>query len=272
MSPGLVGKAVEKTGVPSADHPVIDDRRIAEALYTATGLINPILGTLAYADPTGLKRHILAEAVHSWHPRGAFAIPGTVVTKVVDGLTWAVDAAELPGTPTWRELPVQDRADWWLNRVGTFTTALVAYPGVLGALANRLPLQDFLGFLQQAVLLCAVQREYGIHDRYRQADLLAEVLCDRHIDSARLLAAPAPADESAVSGSRLSPRGLLDAVRTLRSSYGEIVDELRKRPAPRQPWRLLSELPVIGAPADYVGERLALREAGRELLRAVEAR
>jgi hypothetical protein len=42
--------------------------------------------------------------------------------------------------------------------VGALDTVLVAFPGVFGVVADRLPIQDVLGFTNQAIVLCAVAR------------------------------------------------------------------------------------------------------------------
>jgi hypothetical protein len=45
--------------------------------------------------------------------------------------------------------------------VGAPDTVLVALPGVFGVVADRLPMQDVLGFTNQAIGLCAVAREHA---------------------------------------------------------------------------------------------------------------
>ena len=67
---------------------------------------------------------------------------------------------------------------------------------VIGVIGRQLPIQDLLGFVSQATVLCAVARELGVTDQRTQVRMLAAVLCDRDLsvvvydgDSSRPLAA-----------------------------------------------------------------------------------
>ena len=56
-----------------------------------------------------------------------------------------------------------ERAQWWVNRVGSINTIGVAFPNVFGVWAQRLPVTTVLGFVNQAMVLVAVAREYPRH-------------------------------------------------------------------------------------------------------------
>ena len=55
-------------------------------------------------------------------------------------------------------------------------------------------------------------------------------------------------------------RAIWDTAQTLRA----ITDELDRRPQPRKPFEMLTWIPVVGGPALYVGERLALSRAVKQ--------
>lgn len=251
----------------------ISDRDVARVLYTATGVINPVLDIVEGCDVLGVKHLTFTDS----------ADDDSLIAKATDSLRWVTDHTGLPGTATWAKWNVEQRTEWWVGRVGRLSTVLVAYPGVFGAISNRLPLQDLLGFAQQAFVICAVQRVHGVHDRHEQTDQLVAVLCDRIVDSRRLLSQPAAdssapsADiEKAVDAARadtrsVTPTGIVKSVWATVALLRSISDVLSHRPSPKQPWRLLGALPVVGAVADYVGERSALRRAAEAAVASLRA-
>lgn len=204
--------------VPKAD---LTDADVTDALGRAVRLIDLILDVLAEADPLGLR------------PR--------------------LGCADIPGTRAWDEKDRAGRIRWWVRRVGALDTVLVAFPGVLGAVADRLPVQDLLGFTNQSIVLCAVAREYGITDVPTRVQLLASVLCGRDVPSRPV---PEPAQEPGWAQMSLARKlwhlvGILNAIGA----------ELGKRPQPRGLFRYLGMLPWLGAIADYLGEYGALTRA-----------
>jgi hypothetical protein len=87
-----------------------------------------------------------------------------------------------PGMKGWDQLPVDERVDWWISRVGRFTSLLASFTGLAGALGDRLPLQDLLGSASQGLLLCAMASEHGVDDIGVKVRLLGAVLFERDID------------------------------------------------------------------------------------------
>lgn len=250
--------------LPSAK--TLADPDVARLLYAMTGLIDPALGAAEHLDPFGIKgrtftagEELDTETGSSWD---LVATAAKVVGVVDDSLVWVSDTAGLPGTAKWESWSPDERRDWWIKRVGPISTLAVAYPGVFGVIADRLPLQTIIGFGQQAILLCAVARAYGVDDRYRQTDLLALVLCQRTIDSKTLLKTADAESKDATESSGL--------VHTAWNGIGKsraIIGELARRPSSQQPWRILGTLPLVGAVADYVGETSALRRAADSVVR-----
>lgn len=225
---------------PGAGDAIGDDRVIAVLDRAAWG-VNPVLD-LASADPFGIKARTFVPPVHG----------GSARDRVLDTLAWVLDFAEVPGTAAWERAGDERRARWWLTRFGTLNTIVVAFPGVLGPVAKRLPLQDLLGFANQTLVLIAVARELGVTDRTAQVELLASVLCAREIDARTALTG----DEHETRAPRgwrplAALGGLWSTARVLRAIPGE----LDKRPQPTAVWRLLGHVPLVGAVADYLGER-----------------
>ncbi|PXW32613.1 UNVERIFIED_CONTAM: hypothetical protein DES50_103401 [Williamsia faeni] len=245
----------------------LSDTDVARLLHRSTGVIGLLLAA-ADSDLFGVKSRTF---------RGADQQPGSVddadradealIAKVIGtvgaSFVWAADAAGLPGTARWTGWTPAQRRDWWINRVGAITTVGVAYPGVFGPLVKRLPVQTALGFGNQAILLCAVARAYGIDDRYRQTDLLAEVLCRRKMNSRALLTGEADDRSDKENDARV--KDLWSGIEKSRAALGE----LERRPSSKQPWRLLTGLPLVGALAGYIGESDALRRASNAVVREI---
>lgn len=227
---------------------VLSDSEVACVLTRAVGIINPLLDLLA-SDPVGLK-----ERTRDLTADGAAG-------KVLDAAAWVLDAADVPGTKAWEEMDVDARVHWWVRRVGAIDTIIVAFPGVLGVIADRLPLQDFLGFANQAVILCAVAREHGVTDRRQQVRLLASVMCDRNVGRDEEVASPAEEESAPIEWSFA---GIGRALWQLAGLMRAIGNELVKRQRPKGIYRYLGMLPAAGAVADFLGEFGALNRAAKE--------
>jgi hypothetical protein len=125
-------------------------------------------------------------------------------------------------------------------------------------LARRLPVQDLLGFVNQAVVLCAVAREMGVTDPDVQVRMLAQVLCNRTLSSAE-----PPADEPPAEPIQRSAAGVAKGLWKLAGLLNSIGDEVARRPQPRAPFTWLGMLPAVGAVASYFGEFGALSRAAK---------
>lgn len=216
------------------------DEQVAAVLSRAVGPIGLILDAVAELDPLGLRRrtHYLGEG-------------DGVVGTALDRVAGVLDCADIPGTRSWQGKDRAGRIQWWVHRIGALDTLIVAFPGVFGVLADRLPLQDLLGFTNQALVLCAVARESGVTDHQTQVRMLAAVLCGRDLA------------ETPAAGTEDEPTDMSIAQRMwhLAGILTAIGDELGRRPHPRGPLRYLGMLPWVGALADYLGEYGALVRA-----------
>ncbi|MDT5189330.1 MAG: hypothetical protein QOI28_1581, partial [Mycobacterium sp.] len=197
----------------------ITDDDVAAVLLRATQAIDPILDVLAEADPLGLRERT--------HHLGGPA--GSALGRIEDAFAWALNTAKVPGTLAWDDMPMDDRINWWVHRVGALNTVIVAFPGVLGAVGDRLLLQDLFGFTNQAIVLCAVAREHGISDHRQQVRLLAAVLSGRDLVPDRSADA-LPSDSSALPR---TPAGVAQGLWRLAGLMRAIADELAKRPHPK---------------------------------------
>jgi hypothetical protein len=231
----------------------IDDTDVACVLRRAVGLINPVLDLLARVDLLGLKKRT--------HALGSSEAAGA---KVLDALAWVLNVVDVPGTKGWEDLDLDDRIDWWVKRVGAVDTIAVAFPGAFGVVADRLPVQDFLGFANQSIVLCAVARESGVTDRREQVRLLGAVMCDRELDVEALRDADEHTPELDAAPRDGGLKGIGKSLWQLAGLMRAIGDELVKRPRPRSVFRYLGMLPAAGAVADYLGEYGALVRASKE--------
>jgi hypothetical protein len=185
------------------------------------------------------------------------------VDKALDALAWVLNTADVPGTQAWEEMTLDGRVNWWVRRVGALDTVLVAFPGVFGVVADRLPVQDVLGFANQAVVLCAVARECGVDDYGQQVRLLAAVMCDRDLGADAYSDDPEPAPGAGSTPMDGTPLAFLKPLWRVAGLLRAIGDELVKRPRPRRLFRYLGMLPAVGAVADYFGEYGALVRAAK---------
>lgn len=247
----------------------ISDEQVIGALKVVVRGSGPVLDALVRTDPLSLKRRT--------HLRSQIAVPGLgTVSRKDRAVRTAANrfyAVKYPGTAAWERMSPQQRTFWWMNRVGRFTTLVAAVPGFGGAITDRLPLQDGLGGASQAIVLCAMAREWGVTDQTEQVRMLAWVLCRRAVSRELVVGTAQRSDaEPTVENDHPDKHGghrsaLVGAARAV-WRYGRvmrsIVSELDKRPHGRWLHRMLGKLPVVGVGGDYLGERSALKRAVRK--------
>ncbi|MFE7423301.1 hypothetical protein [Rhodococcus sp. NPDC057529] len=239
----------------------LGDDTVVGILDRAARGINPVLD-LALTDPFGIKGRTFTPTAEE---RGA-------AEALLDGVAWVLDTVRFPGTASWEKSSDDERARWWVTRIGALNTIAVASPGMFGVLLNRLPIQDVLGFANQAVVLVAVAREHGVTDRSEQVDLLASVLCRRETDARAVLAGSAESAGAADGDSVWRPFGLIGALWRTARTVSALSDELDKRPQPGGTSALLGNIPVVGVVAGYLGERGALVRAVKQAEKRIAAR
>jgi hypothetical protein len=226
-----------------------------------------MLDALRVADPLGLQ----ARGRRGGEDDELAGVESGLKEKLLNGLT----SVKVPGTAAWAEMNGYQRTNWWMNRVGRFTALITSIPGLGGALADRLPVQDALGSAAQGLLLCAIAGEYGVTDVGARVRLIAWVLFERDIDPAIAAGKHATHDESAEAAEaaklteELAESEKKHGKITLKASAGTlwrlgrsllgIVGELEKRPRGSLFHRALGMLPVVGMAGDYLGERSGLK-------------
>jgi hypothetical protein len=177
-----------------------------------------------------------------------------------------------PGVPGWQQLPVQDRCQWWLRRIGAVVVPIAATPRIAGGFADRLPLQAALGAAAAGLAICAVAREHGLERPEDWVPLLGRVLFGRDLtrpaavpslEEASTAAAGAAADEE-----RPPPAGIARRVASglwrLAGILWTLPDVFDDRPRGALLWRTLGRVPVVGLAAGVLDERGAVRRAADE--------
>jgi hypothetical protein len=263
----------------------LSDADVADALSRAVAVINPLLNVLSQADPIGLRKrshrllsppHGLSDRVRRLRLRLRRVQAGrspSATDLAMNAGAQLMNAADLPGTAAWGRLSRDERIHWWVHRVGALNTLLVATPGAFGWLARVLPVSELAGFVNHAIVLCAVAREYGVTDRREQVRLLAEVLCGRQLpaDVDVKTQEPEPLPETPPPGWKpleaITSSMPVVVVRTVWQLAGILratFDEIAKRPQPTKWWQRFSALPWVGAVSTYFGERGALIKAAQD--------
>ncbi|MCF7551159.1 MULTISPECIES: hypothetical protein [Pseudonocardia] len=233
----------------------ISDSAVVAVLRPFVRATRPILRALRESDPFGLRtrRHEGSDSVRD---------------KLLDGLA----SVKVPGTAAWADMDVAARTHWWIRRVGRFTTAIAAIPGLGGALAQRLPVTSAVGAAAQGMLLVAVAGEHGVTDEDELVALLAWVLFRRKVAQRDLSATEdAAADRKATEikgdlaeGDTPMAARIASAVWRLGRALFAVEDELDQRHHGRFYHRFLAMLPVVGVLGKYLGEWSGLKKAARE--------
>jgi hypothetical protein len=258
------GGAVPST---AGDDGPISDQVIVGVLRPFVRATRPVLDGLREADPFGLRsRPVTPQLV------GADGVDANVERGIRDRVLDMLAAVEVPGTAAWAAMSVPERTNWWVHRVGRFTTLLAAVPGLGGALASRLPVSKALGAAGQGLLLVAIAGEYGVHEEDQLVALLGAVLFRRElVVSGPDRAADAVADSRAaeITGDLTEPdttptlTRIGRAVWRLGRALFAVEGELDKRPHGNFLTAGLSLLPVVGALGKYLGEWSGLKRAAR---------
>lgn len=267
-------------------HATLTDAEVADALNRAVAVINPLLDLLAQSDPIGLRQRTrrllspprgLADRIRRRRLKRRRREAGrgpSAADRARNAGAQLMNAADLPGTAAWERMSRDERVHWWVHRVGALNTVVVASPRVFGWLARVVPVGELAGFVNHAIVLCALAREYGVTDRREQVRLLAAVLCRRDLpqdldvppppDPEPLPETPPPGWQPLKTITSSTPVVITRTVWQLAGILRATFEEAAKRPHPKKLYQRLSLLPGIGAIAGYFGERGALFRSARE--------
>jgi hypothetical protein len=266
----------------------VSDQYMISVLRPFVAATGPVLGGLRDADPFRLGRLARRRAIQlesapaDPEPEPPARTRGQKVRRGVRTLRHrALDrlaTSRLPGTPRWSVMSPEERDDWWVGRVGRFTSAVASIPGIGGALARRLPVSDILGLAAQGLVVCAIAGEHGVTKRDDQVRLLGTVLFGRDLrpgeygdphdegverdarDLTGELSTTGP-DQPDHHDGRL--RALARAVWRMGRSLFALHEELDRRPQGHWWWRTVANLPLVGAVGAYKSERSGLKRAAR---------
>lgn len=275
--------------------PAITDEQLVRALRPFVAATGPVLRGLRDADPLRLgrlarRRAVALDAAESSaesvpepvpeprsasRPRRVLRAVRRVRERVLDRLA----TSKLPGTPRWAVMSPEERDHWWVARVGRFTSVVASIPGIGGALARRLPVSDIIGLGAQGLVLCAIAGEHGMTGRDEQVRMLASVLFGRDLEPARfgdahgadvereageLAGELGDHDTAGRDGERGRLAALARAVWRMGHTLFALHSELDHRPRGKKIWRILANLPIVGAVASYRSERSGLRRAAKQ--------
>lgn len=263
----------------------VSDQYMISVLRPFVAATGPVLGGLRDADPFRLGRLARRRAIQLENapadppPEPPARTRGQKVRRGLRRLRHrALDrlaTSRLPGTPRWSVMSPEERDDWWVGRVGRFTSAVASIPGIGGALARRLPVSDILGLAAQGLVVCAIAGEHGLTKRDDQVRLLGTVLFGRdlrpgeygdpHDEGVERDARDLTAELTTTGGDQHDGklRALARAVWRMGRSLFSLHEELDRRPQGGWWWRTLANLPVVGVLASYKSERSGLKRAAR---------
>lgn len=239
----------------------VSDEAVVRALGLYAGMVDKVV-----SDPERWLGPLDAPEVTS----------AGVPRRVLDVIRNHALGEQTPASPTWALLPVDNRIDWWVARIGISAGLAAAAPRFAGALSDRVPLQAALGASAAGLAVCAVARENGVVDPQRWVPLLAKVLLDRDLSAQPAAVPPAEESESQLAAdsddddpSRLEAigQGAQRAARTLwrlARTFLELQHLLDERPRGGFLARTIAKVPVIGVAGGWLDERGAIRKAAAE--------
>jgi len=257
---GLTGRKGDENDM--AKIPAITDEKLSRALGLYAGMVEHVL-----TDPErwlGLDED----------PPASAGLPA----RALDALRDRTLGEVTPASPTWAELSLSRRVDWWVARIAVSAGLAAAAPRVAGLLADRFPLQAALGASAAGLAVCAVAREHGRVTAAEWVPLLAKVIFDRDLaaqpaavpapeESEHQLADPAQDDQQAAGRIASLGRGAQRAAQTLwqlARTFFELQSLLDERPRGGLLARAAAKLPVVGVAGGWLDERGGIREAAKE--------
>lgn len=244
-----------------ADRPDIPDSAVILALSRVEFGIDSVLDALRTQDPFGI-RTALAEYSEQDQPNLA-----------EKGLILAIDRLlkmKVPGHAEWPTLPLADRCDWWVERLGGFAAVVAGLPRLSGAAADALPIKDTLGAAVQAMVIGAVCREYGVEAHADRTAVIARVLTARPItpDDVLRYDDPTTAGEDVAKqlglGEESDEGGLRKGVRLvwrISKLFGGLGEVFEDRPRGSTGARIIGKLPAVGVVGGFFDERKGIRKA-----------
>lgn len=239
----------------------IPDSAVVLALSRVEFGIDTVLDALRTQDPFGI-RSILTEYSAQEQPNLA-----------EKGLILAIERLlrmKVPGHAEWPALPLAERCDWWVDRLGGFAAVVAGLPRLSGAAADRLPIKDTLGAAVQAMVIGAVCREYGVEAHADRTAIIARILTGRPItpDDVLQYDDPTAAGQDVAKqlglGDESEEAGLGKGIRMvwrISRLFGGLGEVFEEHPRGSVGARLVGKLPAVGVVGGFFDERKGIRKA-----------
>ncbi|WP_432949785.1 hypothetical protein ACQPXM_17380 [Kribbella sp. CA-253562] len=243
------------------DRPDVPDSAVILALSRVEFGIDSVLDALRTQDPFGI-RSILTEYSAQEQPN----LAEKALILAIDRLL----RMKVPGHTEWPTLPLAERCDWWVERLGGFAAVVAGLPRLSGAAADALPIKDTLGAAVQAMVIGAVCREYGVEAHADRTAVIARVLTSRPItpDDVLRYDDPTQAGQDVAKqlglGDDSEERGLRQGVRLvwrISKLFGGLGEVFEDRPRGSLGARAIGKLPGVGLVGGFFDERKGIRKA-----------
>ncbi len=238
--------------------PDLPDSAVILALSRAELGVDKVLDALRTPDPFGL-RSTLAEYAAQERPNLAERALIAAIERLL--------RMRVPGHTEWDALPLADRCDWWVHRLGGFAAIVAGMPRISGAAADRLPVQDSLGAAVQATAIGAICREYGVEDHAERTALMARVLTGREVTADEVHEFDDPAAAAADVKEEVGlddAKGIASGIRMLwriGRMLGSVDEVFEDRPRGSIASRMFGKLPAVGVVGGFLDERKGIRKA-----------
>ncbi|WP_345411414.1 hypothetical protein [Pseudonocardia xishanensis] len=141
---------------------------------------------------------------------------------------------------------LDERCEWWINRVGGFATVGATAASSVGPLADSVAVPDLLGAAAECLVACGIAREYGVTDPESLSRLVAHVILGR--DDVQLVPGRTVEDRRTPPGGASLAREAVRLGLAVRSLTGEIRDRRSDDSARRG---LLRRAPVVRVVTDF---------------------
>lgn len=247
-----------------ADRPDVPDSAVILTLSRVEFGVDAVLDALRTPDPFGI-RSVLTEFSAQEQP-----------SLAEKGLILAIDRLlrmRVPGHTEWPLMPLADRCEWWVDRLGGFAAVVAGLPRLSGAAADVLPVKDTLGAAVQAMVIGAICREYGVEAHADRTAVIARVLTARPITPDQVL----EYDDPTVAGKDVArqlglgqssqgagPRQAVQLVWRLSKLLSGLGDVFEERPRGSLGARIVGKVPGVGVVGGFFDERKGIRRAAVE--------
>lgn len=231
----------------------VADAEAVALLRSFVGGVDPVLSALR-TDPeqaiTGLDGDKATPSPKDWRARAAAKVNSVKAAKVAD----------------WGALSADDRAAWWISRVGSLLAGMSAVPVMGGPLLARIPVKEAVSAAGQGIVLCGIADAFEVQNVDTRVALLAHVLLARDLDPRLFPAATDTADLRAQVADDLpsSRPAMTDVYRAAWRLGATLVPVLREYGSGRRQGDrkagLARRVPGLG---DFLGEREAIAASGQ---------